>query len=150
MAFCIWDGGYLPTESEWNYAATGGEEQRAYPWSVPASSLTIDATYANHTTTPGNCVSPSCRIVDVGATPKGDGRWGQSDLAGNVFEWVLDWYAPYVSPCTDCAYLSVATQRVARGGALISDLKYLRSGVRLPLAPDTRNQLFGFRCARIP
>src|SRR5262249_42064726 len=48
FAFCVWDGGFLPTEAERSYAAAGGNEQRAFPWSNPASSLTIDCSYANY------------------------------------------------------------------------------------------------------
>jgi len=75
QAFCLWDGGFLPSEAEWNYAASGGSEQRVYPWSSPPGEAGIvDATYAVHGA-PG--------VSAVGLT-LGLGRYGQYDLAGNV------------------------------------------------------------------
>jgi len=77
-------------------------------------------------------------------------RWGQLDLAGNVVEWNLDWFAPYVDPCVDCAYLiaTPAAGRVDRGGGCASDLSSLspqaRSGWSL------RSSEIGVRCARAP
>jgi len=152
MAFCIWDGGYLPTEAEWNYAASGGSEQRAYPWSNPATSMTIDCTYANYS--PGNyCVNaPTGAVNRVGSeSSKGDGRWGHSDLTGNVWEWTLDWYTgTYPLPCNDCANLTTSSTRVIRGGSFGDVASNLRAAYRYNYTPSYRNYYFGWRCARTP
>lgn len=143
MAFCIWDGGYLPTDAEWNYAAAGGDEQRAYPWSIPASSTTINSTYANYGDGGTNL------IKDVGSTAKGDGMWDQSDLAGNISEWLLDWYeVAYPMPCVDCANLSAASSRVYRGGNFSNIPGMLRVAGRNGRPPTDRNAGIGIRCAR--
>lgn len=150
MAFCIWDGGYLPTEAEWNYAASGGAEQRVYPWSNPASSTGIDCTYANYR--PGMyCVNePTGAVNRVGSeSPEGAGKWQHADLAGNVYEWVLDWHSPnYPVPCDDCANLTPAADRVLRGGSFDLDASALRAAFRYHIIPSGRDYSVGFRCAR--
>jgi sulfatase modifying factor 1 len=146
-AFCIWDGGFLPSEAEWNNAATGGPAQKAYPWSVayPPGSATIACTLANYT----GCGTAG--PVAVGTySPAGDGTWGHSDLAGNVSEWILDWDAAYVDPCFDCANLTPATNQVRRGGGVISSANRLLTAYRDSLAPGTRDGNAGIRCARTP
>lgn len=159
-AFCAADGGRLPTEAEWNFAAAGGNEQRAYPWSNPAASTSIDDTRASYGEG-GDCVADGrtgCSLTDLlspGARPAGNGRWGHADLAGNVWEWVLDLNSYYVTPCVDCARTepdprlgSASAYRVFRGGGYSSIAKDLRTGNRLAAPPDRRDTNLGFRCAR--
>jgi formylglycine-generating enzyme required for sulfatase activity len=149
-AFCIWDGGFLPSESECNYAAAGGSDQRVYPWSAayPPGSTTISGTDANC------CDGPAGTANAVGSEAAGNGKWGQSDLAGNVWEWTLDTWdgsSAYVVPCTDCVDLAfAASNRVIRGGSFKDDAMFLLASSRGDGTPTDRLFYLGFRCARTP
>jgi formylglycine-generating enzyme required for sulfatase activity len=155
-AFCIWDGGFLPSDAEWDYAAAGGNNEWTYPWGDwdPGAS----AMYAIY-----NCFYPQmlqgndcqglANVAPVGSAPAGRALWGQLDLAGSVFEWTLDYSNASASlplPCHDCAQTVGGTERVIHGGSYHSNETELPSAVRKQNFPELPRTDFGFRCARAP
>jgi len=142
FAFCVWDGGRLPTEAEWELAAAGGDENRLYPWGAEEPTAE-HASYEEVTGTPR---------VPFGATPRGDGRWGHSDLAGSLWEWVLDALVYYPDECVDCAALATFDEqdRVLRGGCYSNDRIQgnLRAANRFSWDPSQGLDSRGLRCAR--
>ncbi len=151
FAFCAWDGGRLPTEAEWEYAAAGGAENRLYPWG-----LEQDTTGRSNDSTTAN--SP---YINVGTYPLGVGRYGQHDLAGSVMEWTLDWYDPgfyqsdAAASCVNCAKLDQVAEnqdeiirRVYRGNAYSYFLPRSRAAYRVGYWPQNHSANAGVRCVR--
>jgi len=149
FAFCIWDGGRLPTEAEWEYAAAGGEQNRLYPWGSAAP----DHARANYDdSTPAG---PVFTVVGSKLATGGGGYFGHADLAGSMVEWAFDWYHPHYYgttgdpiACNDCADTTILTHRVLRGGTVNDyDHRAAYRGIGTTMLPRS---LQGFRCARTP
>jgi formylglycine-generating enzyme required for sulfatase activity len=166
FAFCAWEGGRLPTELEWSYAAVGGSEQRPYPWGTqdPATDPSLAAFCASGVT-PDPSAPPGignflCGIgapEPVGAHPLGAGRFGHEDLGGNAFELVYDWYRvdPPFPMCTGPSCVVAfpppgSSTHVAHGGSFRESGYTLANGTRsqaAPYNPNLADSTMGFRCA---
>jgi sulfatase modifying factor 1 len=157
-AFCIWDGGFLPSTAEWNYAAAGGSEQRPYPWGTakPGTASQYAFYDCHYPLGPAaNCHVvkavdfTAANVAPVGLLPLGAGRWGQLDLEGNMGQWTLDGLT--YEPCDDCGFWS--QERRGCQGADFSSFpaSVLRvGGYGGGLDAAQREDTAGVRCARTP
>jgi len=142
---------FFPSELEWPYAAAGGIENRTYPWpdgQNPSSSFAI----YGYCGSGGSLECLSKDIPNVGKAKDGLGKWGQLDLAGSMWEWVLDNHSDFFpqDPCVDCADVNDGTARVIRGGSWKEDTTALQSANRNSYDPPISAwQNVGIRCARL-
>ena len=145
QAYARWAGGRLPTEAEWEYAARSGGRDWKYPWGNEEA--TCDRAVMND----GGSGCGRKSTWPVCSKPRGNTTHGLCDMAGNVWEWVQDWYHDsYKGAPTDGSAWEKPTgsYRVNRGGSWFSIAWRVRAANRRDDDPRYRYGYLGFRLAR--
>jgi formylglycine-generating enzyme required for sulfatase activity len=145
LTYCRWRGGGLPSEAEWEKAASWNAEQgekTLFPW---GNTFTFDCSYANTHGFEFDCVGDTTR---VGSYPQDASPTGLMDMGGNVTEWVADWYDAYPGNNAWNPYFGTF-DRVLRGSAWCGS-RFFNSALRAHADPVGWDDYFGFRCARKP
>ena len=150
-AYCRWKGRRLPTELEWEIAASAVADKgaysemykRLYPWGKEVAG-------PEH----ANLSFRHKGAIDVAAFPKGDSLYGCRQMLGNVWEWTASTFYPYPDfkmdfPHKDYSVASFGTTKIARGGSWATRSRLIRNTYRNFLAPESSFAFTGFRTCAI-